>query len=65
MPIIDVTIIEGRPPERRLALIEGLTRAAVDSLGVPPEAVRVILREVPPQHFAVAGVPKKPLVPTS
>lgn len=63
MPIIDVTIIAGRPPELRLALIEGLTRAAVESLGVPPDAVRVLLREIPGEHFAVAGVPKKPLLP--
>lgn len=63
MPIIDVTIIAGRPPEKRLALIEGLTKAAVEALDVPPEGVRVLLREIPGEHFAVGGVPKKPLVP--
>ncbi|MBP2227927.1 tautomerase family protein [Azospirillum agricola] len=63
MPIIDVTILAGRPPEKRLALIQALTRAAVESFDVPPEGVRVLLREIPPEHFAVAGTPKKPLVP--
>lgn len=63
MPIIDVTILKGRPPEKRLALMQALTQAAVDSLGVPADSVRVMLREIPGEHFAVGGVPKKPLVP--
>lgn len=63
MPVINVSIIAGRPPETRLALIEGLTKAAVDALGVPADTVRVLLWEIPGEHFAVGGVPKKPLTP--
>ncbi|RJF88856.1 4-oxalocrotonate tautomerase [Oleomonas cavernae] len=58
MPIIDVTLIEGRPPEAKRALIEELTAAAERSIGAPRQSVRVILREVPAAHFGVAGVPK-------
>ena len=56
MPIITVQLIAGRPPELRERLIAELTRTAVDVLAVPAQSVRVILAEVPPEHWGVAGV---------
>lgn len=58
MPIIDVTLIEGRAPEKKRALIEKLTEAAVEALDAPIESVRVIIREVPAAHFGAGGKPK-------
>ncbi len=58
MPIIDVTLLEGRSKEAKTSLIRELTHAAERALGAPPASIRVILREVPPEHFAVAGVTK-------
>ena len=58
MPLIDVTLIEGRTPEKKRALIEALTKAAEESIGAPRPSIRVILREVPAAHWAVGGVPK-------
>jgi 4-oxalocrotonate tautomerase len=58
MPIIDVMLLKGRPYEKKLRLIQELTDATVRALDVTPDQVRVILREVHPSHFAVAGVPK-------
>jgi len=58
MPIINVTLIEGRTPEVKRALIQELTDAAERATGVPKSAVRVIIWEVPAANFAVAGVPK-------
>ncbi len=58
MPIIDVTMLEGRPPEKKAALIRELTDAAVRAIDAPIQSVRVIIREVPPEHFAAAGVSK-------
>jgi len=58
MPIIDVTIIEGRSREKKAALIAELTDAAVRALDAPIAAVRVIIREVPPEHFGAAGISK-------
>jgi 4-oxalocrotonate tautomerase len=58
MPIIDVTLIEGRTKEVKAALIHELTDAAERAVNVPRNAIRVILREVPPEHFGVAGVAK-------
>lgn len=58
MPLIQVTMIEGRSAEMKMALIRGLTDAAVAATGAPRESVRVILQEVPGAHWAVGGVPK-------
>ncbi|MEG8220507.1 hypothetical protein CAF53_22795 [Sphingobium sp. LB126] len=58
MPIIHAEIVAGRPWEKRQELIERLTAAAVDSLAVAPESVRVIVTEVQPHHWAIGGKPK-------
>ena len=56
MPLIEVTLVEGREPDRLRDLITRLTDAAVEAIGAPRESVRVILREVPPTHFAAGDV---------
>lgn len=56
MPIIEVTLVEGREPERLRDLITRLTDAAVEAIDAPRESVRVVLREVPPTHFAAGDV---------
>jgi 4-oxalocrotonate tautomerase len=56
MPFIEVTLVEGRSPEQLRALISGLTQAASDAVGAPPESVRVVVREVPATHWAAGDV---------
>ena len=58
MPILDVTLMTGRSYEKKKTLIKELTDATVRALEVSPERVRVIVREIHPSHFAVAGEPK-------
>ncbi len=58
MPICEITLVEGRGKEKKCALIKEVTDAIVHSLETPPQSVRVILREVPGEHFAVGGEPK-------
>lgn len=58
MPILDVTLLEGRDEQKKGEFIRAVTDATVESLGVPPESVRVILREIPHSHLAVGGVRK-------
>lgn len=52
MPLIEVTLAEGRSPEKIRALISKLTQAVVDTEVGPKQSVRVIVREVPRAHFA-------------
>ena len=58
MPIIDVTMLEGRTPEQKANLIRALTDAAERTLGAPRESIRVLIRELPPAHWGVGGEPK-------
>lgn len=55
MPIVEITLIEGRSVEAKVRLIREVTDAIVSAIAAPPDAVRIILREVPPWHFGVAG----------
>lgn len=56
MPIISVVMAEGRSTAMKRCFIRAVTDAAVSSLGVRPEQVRVVLQETPLEHYAVAGV---------
>ncbi|MBM6402182.1 2-hydroxymuconate tautomerase [Phycicoccus sonneratiae] len=56
MPVVDVTLAQGRTPEQLRTLVTALTDAVVEAVDAPRESVRVILREVPPTHFAAGDV---------
>jgi 4-oxalocrotonate tautomerase len=59
MPFVEITLIEGRTREQKRALFEAITTAVETHCEVTREQVRVVLREVPPEHWAVGGVPKR------
>ena len=56
MPIVEITLAEGRSPEKLRALITALTDAVCDSIGAPKANVRVVIREVPTTHWAAGDV---------
>lgn len=54
MPV--VTVQQGpRTVELKRALVERITDAFVDSLGVPADSVQVWIQETPPDSWAVGG----------
>ncbi|WP_411731392.1 tautomerase family protein [Paeniglutamicibacter sp.] len=55
MPLIDVSIAEGRTPEQLRALVAALHHAAETSVGALPENTTVIIREVPSTHWSKAN----------
>jgi 4-oxalocrotonate tautomerase len=61
MPLLQVTLVEGRSLELKEQLIAALTSAAVDTLGVRAESVRVIVGEVPAAHWGIGGISKAQL----
>ena len=61
MPIANIQILEGCPPEAKQALIRSVTAAIVEALKVKPESVRVIVQEIPPEHWGIGGVSAKEL----
>lgn len=58
MPVVEITMIEGRAYQAKADMVEKVTDAIVATLGAPRDSVRIIIREVPPWHFAAAGVLK-------
>jgi 4-oxalocrotonate tautomerase len=56
MPIAQIHMLEGRPPEVKKKLIEEVTAAISRCLDAKPESVRVLLYEIPKNQWAVGGV---------
>ncbi|UYG08821.1 2-hydroxymuconate tautomerase [Halomonas sp. M4R1S46] len=55
MPIVNIQLIEGRSDAQKEALIEKVTAACVEAVDCTPESVRVVLADIAPQDFGVAG----------
>lgn len=56
MPLIDVTLAEGRDPAMVRELIRELTDAAERALRADRSTIRVLVRELPLEHWANGGV---------
>ncbi|MDD2666777.1 MAG: tautomerase family protein [Methanocellales archaeon] len=56
MPIIHVNVWEGFGEERAKTVIQEITRVFVD-LGIPENAIEIIVHEIPKSHWGVGGEP--------
>ncbi|WP_439814885.1 2-hydroxymuconate tautomerase [Zavarzinia sp. CC-PAN008] len=56
MPMIRVEMYPGRTQDQKRALVKALTDAFVATAGATPDAVQVVLTEVAPSDWAVAGI---------
>ncbi|MBC7161069.1 tautomerase family protein [Immundisolibacter sp.] len=61
MPFLQVSILEGRTEEQKLGLIRELTETVCRVLGAKPEAVRVLINDVPKTNWGIAGQSAKEL----
>ena len=57
MPIVQISMIAGRTPEKKEELIKNVTHAIADTLQIPRDRVRIILNEVPKENIGYGGVP--------
>ena len=55
MPIVRIELLAGRPADMKAELIRRVTDAVVEALGSNPSQVRVLLRDVPPENWGIAG----------
>jgi len=55
MPLIHVTMIEGRTAEQKRALLDAITSAAHEALGAPLDSIRAWVTDVPAEQFMAAG----------
>ncbi|MHA2787705.1 tautomerase family protein [Corynebacterium sp. S7] len=53
MPIIQVTLVEGREDEVVENFIRAVARTASETLDTPLSTIRVMVNQVPPNRFAV------------
>lgn len=56
MPLVQVTLAEGRSPEQLRELISKITAAVVEAVDAPRQNIRVVLYEVPKTHWAAGDV---------
>jgi 4-oxalocrotonate tautomerase len=54
MPFVIVEMWEGRTVDQKKQLVEGIT-AAFGKIGVPAEALHIIMRDVPKHNWATGG----------
>lgn len=55
MPLVQITIMEGRTPEKKERLIKEVTNTVCETLEAPIESVRVLINEIPASHWGIAG----------
>ena len=56
MPSVDVKMWTGLSEEAAEKIITGITKVFVE-LGIPAQAVEVIVHEIPKSHWGIGGVP--------
>jgi len=56
MPIIHVELVEGRTKEQKKQLGEAITKAAVDIVNVPADAVKVIFVDMKKDDYMEGGI---------
>ena len=56
MPLVQVSVREGRPAESLRRMISAVTAAVAETLDAPPASIRVIVTEVPLTHWATGDV---------
>jgi 4-oxalocrotonate tautomerase len=54
VPIVQVSVWKGMTPENKKKTVEGITRVFED-LGVPREAVEIVIYEAPKENWATGG----------
>lgn len=61
MPIAQLYIIEGRTDDQKETLIREVSEAMARSLDAPMDRIRVMITEMPKQHFGIGGQSAKKL----
>ena len=56
MPLIHVELVEGRTKKQKKKLGEAITKATVDIVKVPAEAVKVIFVDMKKDDFMEGGI---------
>jgi 4-oxalocrotonate tautomerase len=55
MPFIQINILKGRSPEKKEKLISEVTNIVANVLEAPVQSVRIMINELEPEHWGIAG----------
>ncbi|WP_243290923.1 2-hydroxymuconate tautomerase [Bacillus sp. FJAT-47783] len=55
MPFVQINILQGRSPEKKEQLIKEVTWKIAEILECPQENIRVMINEMPPENWGIAG----------
>lgn len=58
MPIVNVKLLEGRSDEQLKNLVSEVTDAVEKTTGANRQGIHVVIEEMKPNHYGVAGVRK-------
>ncbi len=58
MPIVQITLVEGRSDEAVAACVKAVARTVHETLGAPLASIRVFATQVPGAHWAVGDQTK-------
>lgn len=56
MPVVTVQLFEGRTLEQKRRLVKAITDAMVEHADARPDALHVVLQEIPKNNWGRAGV---------
>jgi 4-oxalocrotonate tautomerase len=57
MPLIHISLLEGRTAEMKHRVIAEVAQACADALEIPVERIHVALHEMSPDNYGVGGIP--------
>mgnify|MGYP006270934561 FL=1 len=63
MPIVQISMIQGRTAEKKEQLIKKVTEAIIEVLKIPADRVRVVLNELPKENLGYGGIPLSKMDP--
>jgi 4-oxalocrotonate tautomerase len=55
MPVVHIEMMAGRTEDQKRAMVARVTDVLVETIAAPPEAVQIVVTEVQPEQWAVAG----------
>lgn len=58
MPIIQIHMLEGRSSEVKKKLLKEMNEVICNTLEVNPHQVKILLNELPKEHWSTGGITK-------
>lgn len=55
MPLVEITIFEGRTHEQKQAMVKRVTEVLVDTLGTKQDCVTILIHDISKENWGTAG----------